>query len=147
MTIQSSHKIDKAYIKDQQLLAEIIYLQDKYRYKLGYRRLKMHLDSAYISYGMPVVNHKRIIRVCKKYGIRCKVRVKNPYKNIAKATKEHNYFQNLIDRDFNIAAPRTKIITDITYLHFKGDTAYLSTAKDSVTGEIVAHNIRQDMSI
>ena len=80
----------------------------------------MHLDSAYISYGMPVVNHKRIIRVCKKYNIRCKVRVKNPYKNIAKATKEHNYFQNLIDRDFNTGAPRTKILTDITYLHFKG---------------------------
>ncbi len=141
------HKIGKAKIHDSQLLADIQFLQSKHKNKLGYRRLKMHLDYAYSSYGLYPVNHKRILRICREHNVICKVRAKNPYKRIARATKEHNYFKNIINREFNIGAPRTKILTDITYLHYGDKTAYLSAAKDSITGEIIAYNIRQDMKL
>ncbi len=139
-------KIDKAQ-SERKLLSDIIFLQKKYNYKLGYRRIKMLLDEAYISYGLKPVNHKRILRICRKHNINCTVRTRNKYKNIAKATKEHNYFDNKLDRKFNIGNPMTKILTDITYLHYNNGTAYLSCAKDSVTGEIIAYNLRSDMKI
>ncbi len=139
--------IDKAQIENSKLLADIKYFQEKYHNKLGYRRLKMHLDDAYLSFGLNVVNHKRILRICRENNIVCKVRTKNPYKKIARATKEHNYFENIINREFKNGMPRTKILTDITYLHYGDQTAYLSAAKDSVTGEIVAYNVRRDMKL
>ncbi len=139
--------IDRAQIENSKLLADIEYLQEKYHNKLGYRRLKMHLDDAYLSFGLNVVNHKRILRICRENNIVCKVRTKNPYKKIARATKEHNNFANIINREFKNGNPRTKILTDITYLHYEDQTAYLSAAKDSVTGEIVAYNVRRDMKL
>jgi hypothetical protein len=46
------------------------------------------------------MNHKKVLRLMKKYNILSKIRRKNPYKQIMKATQEHNTAKNLLNREF-----------------------------------------------
>ena len=48
--------------------------------KAGFRTIKMKLES---EYGI-IMNHKKIIRIMKKYGMVTKIRKPNPYKYAAK---------------------------------------------------------------
>jgi len=77
-----------------------------------------------------VYSRKRIQRIIKKYNIVCPIRCTNPYKRIAKATKEHSVVPNLLNREFKQGIPGKILLTDITYLPY-GDNhmAYLSTIK------------------
>ena len=86
-----------------------------------------------------VYSLKRIRRIMNKYEIICPHRKSNPYKKIAKATKEHRVVKNILNREFKQATPGKVLLTDITYLWY-GDSrmAYLSTIKDSSTNEILA---------
>jgi transposase InsO family protein len=79
--------------------------------------------------------------------IYCKIRKINPYKLIWKATKEDKISPNLLERKFKDGSPFEIILTDITYLHCKFGTVYLSAAKDSITNEIVAFKIQDNMRI
>ena len=73
-----------------------------------------------------------------KYGLVCKIRRANPYKQIAKKTKEHCTFNNQLNREFKFLVPFKVFCTDITYLPFNHRMAYLSVIKDIGSGEIVA---------
>ena len=46
------------------------------------------------------MNHKKVLRLMKKYNFLSKVRRQNPYKHIQKATQEHSVAPNLLNRDF-----------------------------------------------
>jgi putative transposase len=105
-------------------------------YKKGSRSIKMVLKNEFkIVYSL-----KRIRRIMNKYEIICPYRKSNPYKKIAKATKEHRVVKNILNREFKQATPGKVLLTDITYLRY-GDSrmAYLSTIKDSSTNEILAY--------
>jgi transposase InsO family protein len=85
----------------------------------GYRRIKkaLLLKSGW------VVNHKKILRIMKKYKL--KVRYKDVFKiNYAKKAVEQNIKPNLIKRDFCATRPNEKWSTDITYIIYKGKRAY-----------------------
>lgn len=84
------------------------------------------------------INHKKIVRIMKKYGLITKVRRKNPYKMIMKKTQEHRTFENKLDRNFMQIIPHRFFCTDITYMFFNNRVAYLSVVKDIASGEIVA---------
>jgi len=88
-----------------------------------------------------VMNHKKISRIMRKYGLSVKVRRKNPYKTILKKTAEHRIFENKLDREFGQMTPRKVFCTDITYIPFCNRFAYLSVVKDIATGEITAWNL------
>ena len=88
-----------------------------------------------------VMNHKKIIRIMKKYNLITKIRRKNPYKFIMKKSLEHRTFENKLDRQFKQAVPFKVFCTDITYLPFKHRFAYLSVIKDIASGEVVAWNL------
>ena len=47
------------------------------------------------------MNHKKVLRLMKKYDLLSKVRKKNPYKQIAKATQEHRSMENILKRNFS----------------------------------------------
>lgn len=112
------------------------------RGRVGYRQIKMNIDQKLST----PINHKRILRIMRENNLKCLVRKRNPYKNINTATQEHKYHKNLLNRKFRSGLPYTKLLTDITYIYFgRGQRAYLSTIKDSVTGEIVSHTTRGDM--
>ena len=102
---------------------------DKGKGKWGWRNVKMRL---------PDMNHKKIQRIMKKYGLITKVRRKNPYKMIMKKTMGHRTFPNQLQREFRQLVPYRVFCTDITYIRFLGRFVYLSVIKDIASGEVIA---------
>ena len=95
------------------------------------------------------MNHKKIIRIMKKYSLFCKIRRRNPYKNITKKTQEHRTFENKLNREFNQLSPYKFFSTDISYFFYKSGLAYLSVVKDIASGEIISWKLsrRIDMGL
>jgi len=93
------------------------------------------------------MNHKKIERIKRKYGLLTKIRRRNPYKAIMKKTAEHRTFENILDRNFKQEKASKALSTDITYLPYNGRMAYLSAVKDLATKEIVAWNISMQINI
>ncbi|WP_254842727.1 HTH domain-containing protein [Bacillus sp. MRMR6] len=107
-------------------------------YKKGSRSIKMILNNEYNH----KISRKKIQRIMNKYEIICPHRKSNPYKKIAKATKEHQVVSNKLNREFKQGIPGKVLLTDITYLPFNGkDMGYLSAIKDASTNEIMAYHI------
>ena len=44
------------------------------------------------------MNHKKVLRLMKKYNLLAKVRRKNPYKNMANKTQEHRTKKNILKK-------------------------------------------------
>lgn len=127
------------------LVRDVILKAFNYRgYKKGSRSIKMILQNEFkINY-----SRKRIQRIMKKYNIICPIRKANPYKRIAKATKEHSVVPNLLNRNFKQDIPGKVLLTDITYLPYGDDQmAYLSTVKDASTNEILAYNLSDRITL
>ena len=112
--------------------------------KKGARQIKMTLQNQYqITY-----NLKRIRRIMKKYEIVCPIRKANPYRRMAKATKEHRTCPNKLQRDFKQGIAGKVLLTDITYLSYRGGKrAYLSTIKDAETNEILAFEVSDKITL
>lgn len=104
---------------------------DKGKNKLGWRSIKMRL---------PEMNHKKIQRIMRKYGLLTKVRRRNPYKAIMRKRLEHRIFSNKLERQFCQTIPSKTFCTDITYLPFLQRFVYLAVVKDVASGEVVTWN-------
>lgn len=113
-------------------------------YKKGSRSIKMILENEYnVIYSL-----KKIQRIMKKYKLICPHRKANPYKKIAKATKEHRVVPNLLERNFKQGIPGLVLLTDITYLPYgENGMAYLSTILDASTGELLTHHISKRITL
>lgn len=101
----------------------------------GYRRIT---EGVKIKYGV-IFNHKKVLRIMKKYYIKAKYikkKQKYTYKRIEKNVKP-----NLLKRNFNSSKLNQKWCTDITYLIYKGKRAYLSTIIDLYDRKVVAYKI------
>ncbi|MFP3499530.1 IS3 family transposase, partial [Pseudomonas sp. SIMBA_059] len=73
------------------------------------------------------MNHKKILRLMRKFNLYGKVRRANPYRQLEKATEAHCSIPNYLKREFKQDEPGKVFLTDITYLQYKGgQTAYLS---------------------
>ena len=73
------------------LIAEMFF---KSKQKAGFRRIKMNLLS---EYGI-IMNHKKIIRIMRKYGMRTKIRQANPYKYSAQIRQSNIICPNLVNK-------------------------------------------------
>lgn len=114
----------------------------KYNKRYWYRIITMML----LSQNKRNINHKKVLRLMKKYSLLSEVRKRNPYKQIAKATQEHRECKNILERKFKSMIPRKKLGTDITYLYYsKREKAYLSVLKDFETGEIISHKVSRNL--
>ncbi|MDR3586022.1 MAG: IS3 family transposase [Desulfosporosinus sp.] len=131
--------------KSDEQLRDIILMAYSFRgYKKGSRSIKMTLEG---KYGI-IFNRKRIQRIMRKYGIVCPIRKSNPYRRMQKANQMHHKVKNILNRKFNQTVPGKVLLTDITYLKYgKGETAYLSTVKDTCTHEIIAYQLSKHMDI
>lgn len=125
--------------KDYELIRNIAL---KYNRKYWYRRILMQINKINMT-----INHKKVLRIMKKYWLLAKIRRKNPYKNIAKATQEHKSKKNILNRKFRWFKPLSKLWTDITYIKFQWKWTYLSVIKDIITGEILASQISPNLWI
>jgi len=111
--------------------------------KYGWRNVQMKLDTI----KSIVMNHKKIIRIKRKYNLITKVRRRNPYKDIMKKTAEHRTFKNILNREFTQLIPQKVFCTDITYLFYNSAVAYLSAVKDVASREIVAWSLSKHISM
>jgi len=136
---QTDHQADET-VKDIILKA----IHFRRRPTKGARQIKMTLERQYqITY-----NLKRIRRIMKKFEIVCPIRKANPYRRMAKATKEHRTLPNLLNRQFKQGVAGKVLLTDITYLSYgKGKRAYLSTIKDAETNEILAYETSDKITL
>lgn len=109
-------------------------------YKKGVRSIHMRLLHTGVS-----MNLKKIRRLMRKYNLTCPIRKANPYRRMAKALKSNNVAPNLLNREFEAHGARTVLLTDITYMRFKGSFLYLSTILDAFTKEALAHVLSESL--
>ena len=65
---------------------------------------------------------------------------------MAKATEVHRTVPNHLNREFEQVEPGKALVTDMTYLPYRGgETAYLSCVKDVATREIVAYELSTNL--
>ncbi|MFH1308639.1 MAG: IS3 family transposase [Patescibacteria group bacterium] len=131
--LKQADETDKDY-NDYLLIKEIF---DKGKQKYGWRQVKMGLERE----KKINMNHKKIIRIMKKYDLVAKIRRRNPYKAIMKKTAEYRTFANQLDRAFNQTIPYRFFCTDITYIPFNSRFTYLCVVKDIASKEIVAWHL------
>lgn len=133
---QTYYKYRKTIDKDYYDYLEIKEVFEEGREMYGYRRIKKAL---LLKHGL-IVNHKKILRIMKKYNI--KVRYKDIYKkSYMKKIVELNIKPNLLNRNFISEKKNQKWSTDITYIIHNGRRAYLSSIMDLYTKNIIAYNI------
>ncbi len=117
-------------------------LFDKGKAKHGIRTITMNLTE----HSLPM-NHKKVARIMRKYGLKTKIRRKNPYKALMKKSLKHRTFDNTLARSFDQSVPYTVFCTDITYLPYNHRFAYLSVIKDIASGEVVAWHLSQHLEM
>jgi len=142
--LNTKNKRENCEIKDQYVRDIILVAFNRRGFKKGARSIKMILQNEEdINY-----NLKRIRRIMRKYEIVCPHRKSNPYRKIAKATKEHSTVGNKLNREFKQEIPGKVLLTDITYLFYgRGHKCYLSTVKDSSTNEIIVWHMSNSLTI
>ena len=131
-------------------------LQDKADFELilaiykrrGYAKGSRSIYMGLLHMNPPVVmNIKKIRRLMKKYNLFCPIRKANPYRRMAKALKTNNYADNLLQREFECYGPRYVLLTDITYIPYNGEFAYLSTILDAYTKQVLSYVLSDSLEI
>src|SRR5699024_11880685 len=84
-------------IQDRTNLELIEYIFNQKKQKAGFLQLKMIIENDYCIF----MNHKKIRRLMRKYGLVTKIRRATTYKKLAKASQEHPTLPNLIQRIFD----------------------------------------------
>ncbi|MGE7603920.1 IS3 family transposase [Peribacillus sp. NPDC097675] len=139
----SKPRLEKKVV-DGEAKATILKAFNQHGYIKGSRSIKMVLEN---EYGI-VYSRKKIQWIMRKYQIVCPYRKSNPYKKIAKATKEHQVVPNQLNREFKQEIPGKVLLTDITYLPYGNKAmAYLSTIKDGTTNEILFYHISDRITL
>lgn len=77
--------------------------------KIGALVIKMRLEKM----NAVIMNHKKIRRIMRKYGLVATIRQANPYRKLAKATQEHKTLPNHLKRQFDQGEPEKVFLTDI----------------------------------
>ncbi|WP_413613015.1 IS3 family transposase [Bdellovibrio sp. HCB-110] len=138
------HFISKSKDRDAGDYELIKYFFEERRGRIGIRQIKMLLERR-LSLKM---NHKKIARIKRKYGLETKIRKKNKYRFFAKKHHEHRTFKNKLARRFKVKRPDKVYSTDITQMTYgKGLKVYLAAFKDLCTKEVVAYSVSQRADI
>ena len=95
-----------------------------------------------------VVNHKKIIRIKKEYGLKTQVRCTNRHRKSFEKVRKWCIAENILNREFNQKLPEQAYATDVTYLILNnGLTCYLSAIKDLGPKEIAAHEVSESHDV
>ncbi|WP_200787826.1 IS3 family transposase [Asaccharospora irregularis] len=140
-TYKVREKREKIDLESKKIILKVF---NRRGFKKGSRSIKLTLENEFDT----IYSLKKIRRIMKKYSIICPFRKSNPYKKIAKATKEHSTVPNRLNREFKQGVPGKVLLTDITYLTYsKGKRAYLSKIKDGSTNEILSYYVSGSLNI
>lgn len=134
-------RTDSVSLREERDYADYLLLKrvhDRHKGKIGYRFLYMKM----LDIIRGLINHTRILRIMRKFGIVTKIRRQNVYCKSAIATYEHKTVPNHLNRRFDQEEPDKVLVTDITYLRIGSDqTDYLFCVKDIVAHEIMVHHV------
>lgn len=108
-----------------------IFHSNRGRYR--YRRIALELHNRGIK-----LNHKTVLRLMSKLGLKCLVRMKKYRSYKGKVGKTA---PNILNREFKATKPNEKWVTDVTEFHLYGEKLYLSPILDLFNGEIIAYQI------
>lgn len=112
--------------RDAQLKDQIVNVHRKHR-AYGYRRVALELD----------INHKRVRRVMKKYGLKPPRR--RTKKWCTRSTSHHTY-TNLI-KDLVPTKAHEVWCSDLSFIKFRGSFWYLATVEDVVTRQVMGARV------
>ena len=129
-------KIDRDK-NDYEIIKEIVL---KWKRKGWYRTITMKLYNTWRK-----MNHKKVYRIMKEYDLLSIIRKRNPYKQIWKRTQEHRTCKNILNRDFRWIEVFKKLWTDISYLYYNWNRAYISILKDMISWEVVSHKVSTNL--
>ena len=93
------------------------------------------------------MNVKKIRRLMKKYGLLCPIRRPNPYRRMAKDMQTNHVAPNVVNREFRLHGARKILLTDITYLFYRGGKCYLSVIMDAYTKEALAWQVSESLAV
>ena len=116
-----------------------------YRFR-GYDKGVMGIHMRLLRIGI-LMNHKKIRRLMRKYGLFCPIRKANPYRRMAKALKTNAVADNYLKREFRKYGPRKVCLTDITYIPYNGKFCYLSVIKDAFTKEVLSYVLSRSLEV
>jgi len=110
----------------------------------GYRRIQLWIQQ---QEGIRI-NHKAVLRLMNKLGIRSVARRPRPYRYWQQSDNLHRY-PNRLFRNFQAAHPNQKWVTDITFVRTKQAWGYLAVIKDLYDGFIVGHrfSLKNDLAL
>jgi transposase InsO family protein len=110
----------------------------------GYRRIQLWIQQ----HEGICINHKAVLRLMNKLGIRSVARKPRPYRQWQHSDNLHRY-PNRLARNFHTAGPNQKWVTDITYVRTRQAWSYLAIIKDLYDGFIVGYRFspRNDIAL
>jgi putative transposase len=128
--------------------------QEKRRKKL-IKRIQHHFDGFKQRYGSPkvaaklreegiVVSTKTVARLMKVMGLRSRTVMK--YKATTNSNHSHPVYENVLNRQFNVAAPNRAWVTDITYVSTEQGWVYLASVMDLFSRKIVGWSMGSRMT-
>ena len=125
--------------KNERIAAEIEKIHGESPDK-GYRRISDELER----YHGIHVNDKRVLRICRKHGIKSTIKYTNH--GCTKQSKNPQFIaENILNREFTANAPNEKWLTDVTefkyYINNEKQKVYLSAILDLYDRRIVSYMI------
>lgn len=133
--------------REEQDLADFALVKEAYHFR-GYRKGARSIHMRLLHLEQPVVmNLKKIRRLMRKYDLHCPIREANPYRRMAKAMKTSHVAENKVSRQFKSFPPRKALLTDITYLFYRGGVCYLSPVIDVCTHEVLAYKVSASLRV
>lgn len=128
------------YLRDQETVTKLRTLAEAKKFKLGIKGLTM----AYTRQHHTPINHKKVARLKREYGIPTKIRTKRFAKpQQPKPTVDMVIPDNIINRQFQVKTPYRFAGTDVTYLWIPKlyRFAYLANVRDMATSEYLGWDI------
>lgn len=94
------------------------------------------------------MNLKKIRRLMKKYNLRCPIRRLNPYKAMMRDMRTNHVSENIVNRGFRKYGASKVLLTDITYLFYRGNNVcYLSTIIDAYTHQVLSYRLSESLEV
>lgn len=94
------------------------------------------------------MNLKKIRRLMKKYNLRCPIRRLNPYKAMMRDMRTNHVSPNVVNRGFRKHGASKVLLTDITYLFYRGNNVcYLSTIIDAYTHQVLSYRLSESLEV
>ena len=93
------------------------------------------------------MNVKKIRRLMKKFNLVCPIRRPNPSRRMAREMQTHHVAPNVVNRELRLHGARKILLTDITYLFYRGGKCYLSVIMDAYTKEVLAWCVSESLAV